>query len=301
MEKSTIFMAGITQVHRNNILQHFPFEVGSLPVHYPGLPLLTKCMNASNYLPLLEKIRSRITSWTGRFLSFAGRLQLIKSVLSSLTNFWLAAFRLPNSCIKELDKLFAAFLWSGPELNARKAKIAWHVVCRPKNEGRLGLRSLKDVNMVSVLKLIWRLLSARNSLWVQWVHKNLIRQGTLWTVKANMSSGSWMWKKILKYRDKAQVFFKLDVKSGRLTSFWHDLWSPMGKFFDHLGSRGIIDMGIANHASVATVMETHRRRRHRMNTLNQIEDHIDIARHASNDGDDCPLWRFKNDCYKRKF
>lgn len=89
--------------------------------------------------------------------------------------------------------------------------------------------------------------------------------------------------------------------SGRLTSFWHDVWSPMGKFFDLLGSRGIIDMGIANHASVATVMETHRRHRHRVNTLNQIEDHIDIARHASNDGDDCPLWRFKNDCYKRKF
>lgn len=199
LDKSTIFMAGITQVHKNNILHQFPFEVGSLPVRYLGLPLLTKCMTASDYLPLLEKIRSCITSWTGRFLSFAGRLQLIKSVLSSLTNFWLAAFRLPNSCIKELERLFAAFLWSGPELNTRKAKLAWHVVCRPKSEGGLGLRSLKDVNTVSVFKLIWRLLSARNSMWVQWVHMNLIRQGTLWSVKVNTSSGSWLWRKLLKY------------------------------------------------------------------------------------------------------
>lgn len=199
MPKSTIFMAGLTAQNRESMLNRFPFDVGTLPVRYLGLPLLTRSMKNSDYLPLLEKIRTRITSWTGRFLSFAGRLQLLKSVLSSLTNFWFTAFRLPNVCITEIEKLFAAFLWSGPDLNPRKAKVAWSEVCKPKDEGGLGIRSLKEVNTVSILKLLWRLLSARQSLWVQWVYKHLIRGGNLWTVKEKTLSGSWMWRKILKY------------------------------------------------------------------------------------------------------
>ena len=140
-------------------LSHFPFASGKLPVRYLDLPLLTKNMTVLHYLPLIEKIRKMIGSWTGRFLSYAGRLQLINSVISSLANFWMAAFRLPSSCLKEIERLCSAFLWSGPELNHKKAKVAWADLCIPKQEGGLGLRKLKETNNVSCLKLIWRLLS----------------------------------------------------------------------------------------------------------------------------------------------
>ncbi|XP_010463033.1 PREDICTED: uncharacterized protein LOC104743679 [Camelina sativa] len=161
-------MAGFSSQHQQDILQHFPFAVGSLPVWYLGLPLLTRSMTHADYLPLLERIRLRISSWTGRFLSFAGRLQLIKSLLSSLTNFWLSVFRLPKRCLQEIDSLFSTFLWSGPDLNSKKAKISWLDVCKPKHEGGLGLLRLQDTNTVCILKLIWRLVSASNSLWVNW-------------------------------------------------------------------------------------------------------------------------------------
>lgn len=182
LEKSTLYMAGVTQQHMEDI-SAFPFDSGQLPVRYLGLPLLTKRMTVGDYLPLIEKIRSRISSWTGRFLSFAGRLQLIQSVITSLANFWLAAFRLPASCLKEIEKLCSAFLWSGPSLNTKKAKIAWVDVCRPKEEGGLGIRALKEMNNVCVLKLIWRILASKNSLWVRWIQVYLIRKGSLWTVK----------------------------------------------------------------------------------------------------------------------
>jgi len=132
LEKSTIYMAGVPDIQKEEILQQFPFEYGALPVRYLGLPLLTRRMTASDYLPLIEKIRSQINSWTVKALSFAGRLQLIISVIFSLTNFWIAAFRLPSACIREIDKLRSAFLWSGPALNSRKVKVAWSEVCSPK-------------------------------------------------------------------------------------------------------------------------------------------------------------------------
>lgn len=70
--------------------------------------------------------------------------------------------------MKELESKFSAFLWSGPELNTKNAKVAWIHLCQPKSEGGLKLRSLKEINIVNGLKLIWRMLSHR-SLWGKWV------------------------------------------------------------------------------------------------------------------------------------
>lgn len=87
LEKSTIFMVGIAEGERSRILTNFPFAEGKLTVCYLGLPLMTQVMGRQDYLPQVEKIRGRMSTWTCRFLSYAGRLQLIKFVLMSIVNF----------------------------------------------------------------------------------------------------------------------------------------------------------------------------------------------------------------------
>ncbi|XP_019087404.1 PREDICTED: uncharacterized protein LOC109127278 [Camelina sativa] len=124
-----------------------------------------------------------------------------------------------QACIHEIDKLCSAFLWSGPALNVKKAKVAWSEVCLPKSEGGLGLRSLEEANKLSVLKLIWRLLSAKGSLWVDWVKRYLIRSGSLWAEKESKAIGSWICKKLLKYRDITKQFHKVEVKNWESTTF----------------------------------------------------------------------------------
>lgn len=167
LEKSSLYMAGVKTYDSEAILEQFPFEAGTLPVRYLGLPLLTKRMNVHDYSPLISRIRNMISSWTARHMIFAGRLQLIGYVLYSITAFWMSAFRLPSQCIQEINSICSAFLWSGPVLSPQKAKIAWVDVCKPKEEGGLGLKNLAEANKVSCLKLIWRILSAKSSLWVK--------------------------------------------------------------------------------------------------------------------------------------
>ncbi|KAL9830396.1 hypothetical protein AtNW77_Chr3g0189001 [Arabidopsis thaliana] len=87
------------------VVYRYQFDVGHLPVRYLGLPLVTKRLNAADYSPLLEHIKKKIGSWTARYLSYAGRLNLITSVIWSICNFWLGAFRLPRECIREIDKI----------------------------------------------------------------------------------------------------------------------------------------------------------------------------------------------------
>ena len=105
LEKSIVYMAGISEGERMRILTNIPFAEGDLPVRYLGLPLMTHAMRKQDYMLLLEKIRSRISTWTSRFLSYTERLQLIKSFLMSMVNFWATMFRLPSKCIKDIEQL----------------------------------------------------------------------------------------------------------------------------------------------------------------------------------------------------
>ncbi|KAL9830379.1 putative RNA-directed DNA polymerase [Arabidopsis thaliana] len=204
--KSTLYLAGIPRTSPLHQATRFPFEVGKLPVRYLGLPLVTKRLSKADYTPLIEQIRRRIESWTARFLSFAGRLNLISSVLWSVCNFWMAAYRLPTECIREIEKSCSAFLWSGATMSSHNAKISWESVCKPKREGGLGLRSLKEANNVCVLKLIWRIVSHGNSLWVKWTQMYLLKNTSLWSITNGGNTGSWIWKKLIKYREVAKEF-----------------------------------------------------------------------------------------------
>lgn len=64
LEKSTLYTAGLSEAQEGDILTCFLFASGKLPVRYLGLPLLTRRMTINDYMPLVEKIRKRMSSWT---------------------------------------------------------------------------------------------------------------------------------------------------------------------------------------------------------------------------------------------
>lgn len=210
----------------------------------------------------------------------------------------MAAFRLPSGCIKEIDRICAAFLWAGPELNCRKAKVSWLNICKTKEEGGLGLRPLKEVNQVCSLKLIWRILSAQSP-WISWIKIYLIRKGSIWTIKDNTQGGSWMWRKILKCRDMAKRFYKAEVRNGEKTSFWHENWSTLGCLQEVCEGR-YIDMNIPVDAMVAD-SRSHRRRNHRVTILNRVE--MEIVKFKENwvQEEDISLWRNTKASIRRYF
>lgn len=298
--KSTLYLAGVSEEEEVRILSNFSFAKGVLPIRYLGLPLMTKAMRKQDYFPLVEKIRCRISTLTSKFLSYAGRLQLIKAVLMSLVNFWATVYLLPSKCIQEIESLCGAFLWTGPELKVMGAKVAWNVVCQTKQEGGLGIRALKVVNRVNVLKLIWRMLSGA-SLWGKWVESNLLKHKTFWEISEKSQVGSWMWRKMVKMRDVARSFHKKELGSGETTSFWFDDWSIRGSLFTLLGERGIVDMGISREATVKEAVSVTRQRRHRSQLLNNIESDLVIVKEKLRDEvEDVNMWRRKTG-FKQKF
>lgn len=213
----------------------------------------------------------------------------------SIVNFWAAVFRLPSKCMKEVEQICASFLWSGPDLRTTGAKVAWEVICKPKLEGGLGIRMLKEVNVVYGLKLIWRMLTG-DSLWGQWIRVYLLKKRSFWEIKSTTQTGSWMWRKMLKLRVIAKDFYKMEIGNGRHISFWYDNWSEMGVLSVLLGDRGMIDLGIRKEASLEeAVLSIRRRRLHLTEILNNVERSLDLVRDMlCDDRKDCSLWKGKS-------
>lgn len=213
ISKSSVFVAGEEKENLAQAVMSNGLSVDTLPIRYLGLPLTTKTMTRSDYEPLVDKIRGRLLSWSSKSLSFAGRLQLIKSVISSISNFWCSVFRLPKRCFEIIESMCGAFLWSGSPNDHNKAKVSWEEICYPKEEGGLGIRRLQDTSKVFALSLIWRLFTKTDSLWVVWTKHYLLRHSSFWDIR-NGNSGSWIWRKLLKLREEAAVFLQCEVSHG---------------------------------------------------------------------------------------
>ncbi|GKF79135.1 hypothetical protein Tco_0234703, partial [Tanacetum coccineum] len=96
---------------------------------------------------LVEKAKNRIEDWKNKFLSFAGTLQLCKSVISSIHVYWASILMIAKGIIYDNHQLIRGFLWCNGEYKRGKAKVAWDGICLPKDEGGLGLRSLDVFNI----------------------------------------------------------------------------------------------------------------------------------------------------------
>ncbi|GLT35246.1 hypothetical protein SLA2020_097140 [Shorea laevis] len=79
-QKSEIYYCGVQDSIIKNLAATYGFKLGTFPIRYLGVPLITSRLTDIALKPLIMKIIDRINSCTSRHLSFAGRLQLITLV-----------------------------------------------------------------------------------------------------------------------------------------------------------------------------------------------------------------------------
>ena len=164
--------------HRHWITLHLGLSSGELPMRYLGLLLQSKRLSATECEPLTQAITSRLQSWKVRFLSYAGRVELIRSVLSSMHLYWTSVFVLLASVLHAIDRLLPHFLWYGYG-HWKLVYKSWKDVACPKQEGGLGIRSPGDSNKAGVLRLLWEVETIREALWVKWVCSKYLRGSSI--------------------------------------------------------------------------------------------------------------------------
>jgi hypothetical protein len=250
--KSSFFCSGIQLEDKESMLNLLQMQEGSLLVRYLGVPLISKRLSAVDCEDLVAKIAGRIDSWLVKHLSFAGRLQLLSSVLFSLQVFWARVFILPKKIIRIIEQKFNRFMGSGADSRA-KAKVAWDKICFPKSEGGLGIKKLEIWNQAAMLNHIWSLFAQAGSLWVAWVELKWFKGKSFWQISIPKVC-SWSWKKLLKLRDIAKKFIRFKIGDGNRTYLWLDNWHPLGRLVDRFGFRIVYDSGSCLEAKVSSII-----------------------------------------------
>ncbi|WVZ62593.1 hypothetical protein U9M48_012327 [Paspalum notatum var. saurae] len=177
-------------------------NVKEFPCTYLGLPLTLRKPTEEVFLSLIDKVADYLLGWKAPLLNKAGRLILVKVVLTATSIHHLIALHLPKWVIKAIDKKRRGFLWKGHEqANGGNCLVSWERVQRPLEYGGLGIHNLEILG--------W-------SLRIRW----------LWAQKTDTTRP---WSRLpIQVPRSAQAMFDMAVVSivgnGQSTLFWSDRW-----------------------------------------------------------------------------
>lgn len=154
LSKSQFFHAGIDK-DTNWLQLSTGFTARSMSFRYLGIAITGHRLRCTHYTSFIKKLIDKVGLWSANSLSYAARLQLIKSVLQRVTCFWLSALPIPVKVRSLVNRICLHFLWRSSTLRIRKAWVAWSQISMPKEEGSLGVLQLKSWNLALLAKHLW--------------------------------------------------------------------------------------------------------------------------------------------------
>jgi hypothetical protein len=144
----------------------------------------------------------KLACWKAKWISMAGRLTLITSVLSALPAYQLMAILHPKWLHKQLDKLRRAFLWAASDkVTGSKYLVNWTTVCLPKKLGGLSIPNLEMQSAALRVRWLWQQATDRTKPWI----------GLSLPVDNRVT-------------EIFQASTSIQINSGRSTLFWTSHW-----------------------------------------------------------------------------
>ena len=140
---------------------------GQFPFTYLGLPLGIYKPTVEQCLPIVNRIAKRIAG-IATFMTQAGKVLLVKSMLASLTVYFMCCLDIPITIKHQIIKYLRHCLWRSPDMEDRRpALVAWKTVCRPKNQGGLGVMDIFTQNKTLLMKNLHNFYNRHDIPWVQ--------------------------------------------------------------------------------------------------------------------------------------
>ena len=122
-------------------------------------------------------MKNTIKLWSNSWLNLAGRVVLIKSILSSYPIFSCEILADTKAFIRSFNMEIRKFLWQGGKTQGRKFNLVnWEAVIENKNNGGLGIRDQGKVNQALGAKLVWRMIEGGKEWWIEAISRKYIKR-----------------------------------------------------------------------------------------------------------------------------
>ena len=131
-------------------------------------------------------------------------------------------FETPKGVRKKLAYFRSRFFLQNDE-HKRKYRLAkWDILCKPKDQGGLGIHNLELKNIALLSKWLYRMLTADGT-WQQILRNKYL--GTKPLVQIQWKSGdSHFWASLMKVKTDYLRFRIFIIKDGSQIRFWEDAW-----------------------------------------------------------------------------
>jgi hypothetical protein len=218
--KSEVFYFGKAKGVEDQYRTLFGCESSTLPFKYLGIPIHFRRLKNGEWKPIEDKFEIKLSSWIGKLLSYGDRLILINLVLTSLPMFLLSFFEIPKGVRKRLDCFRSPFFWQNDGHKKKYRLTKWNIICRPKDQGGLGIEALEIKNRCLLTKWFFKLLN-EEEVWQEILKNKYLHSKSLAevTIKPNDSP---FWKGLMKMKEDFLSRGSFKVGNGLDTRFWED-------------------------------------------------------------------------------
>jgi hypothetical protein len=220
--KSELFCFGEAQDDANQYAELFGCGLGSFPISYLGIPIHHRRLTLAEWKIVEERLQIRLSSWKGKLLSLGGRLVLINSVLTNMVLYMISFFQLPKGILHRLDYFRSRFFWQGDSEKKKYRLTKWNVVCRPKNQGGLGIHDLEVKNKALLGKWLARFLT-EDGVWQTLLRRKYVGSKAISQVIWKPGD-SHFWAGIMATKKHFFPHGSFSIRDGSEIRFWEDKW-----------------------------------------------------------------------------
>jgi hypothetical protein len=134
----------------------------------------------------------------------------------------LSFLEIPVGVRKRLNFYRSRFFWQSDENKKKYRLTKWNIVCRPKDQGGLGIEVLELKNKCLLSKWLFKLLN-EEGVWQELLHNKYLRHKTLSAVQAKPTDSSF-WKGLMRVKEEFfnRGFFQ--IGNGMNTRVCEDIW-----------------------------------------------------------------------------
>lgn len=122
-----------------------------------------------NWKSVIDKFMSKLTSWKAKAFLFRRRLTLMMIVLGNLPTYFLSLFVAPDGVLEQMEKIRRNFLWDGSDDASKISWVLWDKITVVKDDGGIGVGSIRALNIALLVKWWWRLRSVPSLLWSRFI------------------------------------------------------------------------------------------------------------------------------------
>lgn len=219
--KSELVPLNLEEEEAHRLAHVFSCPLGSFPIKYLGVPLHYDNLSKEDIQPLVDKMLKKIAGWRGRLLSLAARAMLLKTCLASIPVYLLSFIKFPKRAIKVMNTHMSNYLWND-SVESHKYHLAnWELVSMSKEQGGLGLPSLRDLNISLLASWLKRYNKDKENLWKELIdYKYDTAEPNIFlsnTIGASSFFKGFMWA-----AQAARMGYKWKVGNGMKIRLWED-------------------------------------------------------------------------------